>query len=253
MPEKAGLGQVSVLTRSYFETTVSVQLDKERVHAVEQSFSIEKYPPPPRELPPPPPPNAYNVAARIYWLRNFFLGHSVWRSNDDPSMVPAWWSLRPNFIGRPALFRDSEARTGGVGAPDVAYAAGPWKLAPEQALIIHGELPDAVFGNMLLINRYLQSLDFHNGRPQSFNRAQLMHRDPEYSQFAASGKLPFRVVLAHKDPGGGVNWLDTERRAFGTIFFRFMLPGNLSDVERFTTRVVPFRNVLTAWQALAPA
>jgi len=33
----------------------------------------------------------------------------------------------------------------------------------------------------------------------------------------------FRMVLAHRDPGVP-NWLDSEGRAFGLIFWRFMLP-----------------------------
>jgi hypothetical protein len=33
----------------------------------------------------------------------------------------------------------------------------------------------------------------------------------------------FRIVIAHEDPGVP-NWLDTEGRPFGMVFWRFFLP-----------------------------
>ena len=46
----------------------------------------------------------------------------------------------------------------------------------------------------------------------------------------------YRIVLAHRDPGVP-NWLDTEGRPFGTIFWRFLQPE--TKPERPRTRVVP--------------
>ena len=49
-----------------------------------------------------------------------------------------------------------EATTAGVGAPDVSYSAGPWKLAPHEALVVDGVFPDGcAFANVLLLNKYL--------------------------------------------------------------------------------------------------
>ena len=56
------------------------------------------------------------------------------------------------------------------------YAAGPWKLEPHQALIIEGKFPsddECVFANVLLLNKFMQSLDYQHGRSQHFNRKQL--------------------------------------------------------------------------------
>jgi hypothetical protein len=45
----------------------------------------------------------------------------------------------------------------------------------------------------------------------------------------------FRIVVAGEDPGVP-NWLDTEGRAFGLVFFRFMLPE--SEIETPRARLV---------------
>ena len=47
----------------------------------------------------------------------------------------------------------------------------------------------------------------------------------------------FRMVVAHADPGVP-NWIDTEGRASGTLFFRYFLAEG--DVEPLSTEVVPF-------------
>jgi hypothetical protein len=45
------------------------------------------------------------------------------------------------------------------------------------------------------------------------------------------------MVVAHADPGVP-NWIDTEGRASGTLFFRFFLAEG--DVEPLSAEVVPF-------------
>ena len=53
----------------------------------------------------------------------------------------------------------------------------------------------------------------------------------------------FRLVVAHRDPGVP-NWLDTEGRPFGLVFWRFMLPeGEIATPE---ARVVPLADVARA-------
>jgi hypothetical protein len=99
-------------------------------------------------------------------------------------------------------------------------------LEPEQALVIDARWPRCVYGNVMLWNRYMQGLDYRY-RPTSLNRTQ-MHSDAE-------GR--FRVVLAHRDPGLP-NWLDTEGRGNGFIYWRFLLPEG--EIERPRCEVVPF-------------
>jgi len=45
----------------------------------------------------------------------------------------------------------------------------------------------------------------------------------------------FEMVIAHKDPGRP-NWLDTEGRAYGIMFWRFQLPEG--DIVPLETEVI---------------
>ncbi|MCH2184874.1 hypothetical protein MK280_03280, partial [Myxococcota bacterium] len=47
----------------------------------------------------------------------------------------------------------------------------------------------------------------------------------------------FRIILAHQDPGHP-NWLDTEGRPFGLVFWRFMLPEG--PIDPIISQVIPF-------------
>ena len=148
--------------------------------------------------------------------------------------IPEWYSVVNNVIGKPGKFVGTSS---GAGAPDVDYAAGPWKLNANQALIIEGKWPsrkDCIFANMLLLNKFMQSLDYHHGRSQHFNRRQSKGEPLTENE----GEIPFKMVLAHQDPGKQYNWLDTEGRETGIIFFRyFLLTG---EVLQATTKVVDF-------------
>jgi hypothetical protein len=62
-------------------------------------------------------------------------------------------------------------------------------------------------------------------RPVSRNRANTT-LEPDGS---------FRMVIAHQDPGIP-NWIDTEGRPSGTVFWRFFLPEG--DIEAPQTEVV---------------
>ena len=50
----------------------------------------------------------------------------------------------------------------------------------------------------------------------------------------------FRMVIAHRDPGVS-NWLDTEGRPFGMVFWRFFLPEGPIETPR--AEVVPVDTV----------
>ena len=75
----------------------------------------------------------------------------------------------------------------------------------------------------------MQTLDFAN-RPVSLNRKQT-RLEPDGS---------FQMILAHRDPGLP-NWLDTEGRAFGLIFWRFMLPEG--PIEKPEAKLIPFASL----------
>jgi len=50
-----------------------------------------------------------------------------------------------------------------------------------------------------------------------------------------------RLVLAHDDPGPEYNWLDSEGRETGIIFYRFML--NTAKLTQTTSKVVKFASL----------
>ena len=136
----------------------------------------------------------------------------------------------PNTIGPPQKWSRDAA---GMGAVDIAYGAGRFLLRPGERLLIRGRLPPCRFANVVLWNRYLQTFDFERRRV-SLNRQQL--------HAGKDGR--FAVVLAATNPFGSAegeakakaNWLDSEGRATGTLFFRFVLPDE--DVEQPTTQLL---------------
>jgi hypothetical protein len=99
-----------------------------------------------------------------------------------------------------------------LAAADAAYSMAPYLLGPEEALVITAAWPACRCASVSLWNRQLQTFDYLRG-PVSLNRAQ--------STLDEDGR--FRVVIAHQDPGVP-NWLTTEGRPFGLVFWRFMLP-----------------------------
>ena len=123
---------------------------------------------------------------------------------------PPFISKIPNEIGTPMVFRQAE--TDAWGAVDIAYAMGPFQLAEGEALVIEGHYPECAFANLVLWNRYMQALEYRD-RKISINRKQTV-LEPDGS---------YRIVLAAVDPGVP-NWLCTEGRPEGTMFWRFLLP-----------------------------
>ncbi len=251
IPADAEDGEVSILARHYFEGETSIQMFAGRarsdveavIRVVEETTGVED-----ARSPVPPLTTDENVAARLDMVSNFVLDHTLVMGPGGESTrrpghrIPDWYSIVPNVIGKPGKFVGSSS---GAGAPDVDYAAGPWKLGPDEALVIEGSWPsrdDCIFANVLLLNKFMQSLDYHHGRSQSYNRRQTAPSAKAWVAGAAkSSQQPFRLVLAHRDPGPGHMWLDTEGRAAGIVFFRyFLLTG---EVAQATTRVVQFADL----------
>jgi hypothetical protein len=117
----------------------------------------------------------------------------------------------------------------GAAAADAAYSMAPYLIGPDQALVIAGRWPRCRFANVSLWNRHMMTFDYANRRV-SLNRRQTA-LEPDGS---------FRMVLAHRDPRVA-NWLDTEGRLFGLVFWRFMLPEGPMETPR--AEVVPFAEV----------
>ncbi len=99
-----------------------------------------------------------------------------------------------------------------LAAADAAYSLAPYLLGPDEALVLTARWPECRCANVSLWNRQMQTFDYLRGQV-SLNRAQTV---PE-----ADGSI--RLVVAHRDPGVA-NWLSTEGRPFGLVFWRFLLP-----------------------------
>lgn len=123
---------------------------------------------------------------------------------------PPFISTTPNEIGTPMIFRQAE--TDAWGAVDIAYAMGPFQLEEDEALVIEGHYPECAFANLVLWNRYMQALEYRD-RKVSINRQQTV-LEPDGS---------YRLVVSASDPGVP-NWLCTEGRREGSMFWRFLLP-----------------------------
>ena len=95
--------------------------------------------------------------------------------------------------------------------------------------MIKGRWPECVFGNVCLWNRWSQMYDYVN-RQVSRNRAN--------TTLDADGG--FTMILAHEDPGLP-NWIDTEGRPLGTVFWRFFLPEG--EIETPVATVVKFADL----------
>ncbi|MEM8500256.1 MAG: hypothetical protein AAF542_19735 [Pseudomonadota bacterium] len=203
-----------ITTRHYFEEEISVAADLGR-HI---PMTIE----PTDQLPPPPTPDDASIAAGIRRVTAQVAGRTLGMMEREKES-PTWVSRIPNHFMPP-----EKPGNMAFSAVDNAYSMAPYYLGDDEALIITGRFPKCAFANVALWNRFLQSYDYANRRI-SLNRVQTK-TDTEGN---------FRMVLAHNDPGVP-NWIDTEGRNFGMVYWRFLLPeGDIvtpeAEVVKFST------------------
>jgi hypothetical protein len=141
---------------------------------------------------------------------------------NDFSKMPPFISREVNRFAPPNQTIGNRAV--GFGAADNVYLMTNYELAPDEALIMRGRFPKCRFANVVLFNQFGQTYDFVNRRI-SLNRRQTRNE--------TDGS--FRMVLAHRDPGLP-NWLDTEGRRKGQIFWRFQLAEE--KIEPIQTEIV---------------
>lgn len=188
----------TITTRHYFEEKVSAAADP----AFEPRMTIEV-------VDAKGPAATYSdasVAAGIRRAAQFVRTRTLRQVPMTQAKQPAFVGTVPNVFPDPVLPADL-----GLAAADAHYSMAPYYLGPDEALVMTGRWPRSVFSNVCLWNRFQQSYDYRN-RQISLNRAQT-ELEPDGS---------FRIVLAHEDPGTP-NWIDTEGRALGLVFWRFML------------------------------
>ena len=204
-------GATSITSRHYYERERCINND--RLHHI--PITIENLAP----VKPRPIPNDEDIAAGIRRVNRFIRGNMIPMGGDNS---PAWVSRVPNEFAPPVKDDSHDAIT--YAARDNVYSMAPFVLGPKQALIIRGRFPRCRFANVVLFNRFLQTLNYEE-RQISLNRAQARQDD--------DGN--FEMIVSHRDPGHP-NWLDTEGRPYGIMFWRFLLPEG--DIQPLKTAVV---------------
>jgi hypothetical protein len=194
LPEDA----VRITTRHYWE--------QERSPAIppipDVALEIELL----EELEPLPAPNDASVAAGLRRVTNFVRTRSLEQTRPGEGDQPAFVSREPNVFPKPVA-----PSTHALAAFDAVYSMAPFVLGPDDALVMTGRWPECRCANVSLWNRHLQTFDYAH-RQVSLNRAQTK-LEPDGS---------FRIVIANRDPGVA-NWIDTEGRPFGMVFWRYFL------------------------------
>jgi len=206
----------ALTTRHYFEEKHCVAADPTRFIPL----TIEVV----GGSPAPPAPSDASVAAGIRRAIGFVRDRTIGMPPMANREQPAFVSRIPNQFPKPA-----KPGAMGLAAFDAAYSMAPYLIGPDQALVITARWPKCRCANVDLWTRHQMTYDYAN-RQVSLNRAQTQ-TEPDGS---------FRVVIAHRDPGVP-NWLDSEGRALGVVFWRFMLPEG--EIETPQARVVELREL----------
>ncbi len=192
-------GAGELIVRCYFEEVDAVAADPNRL----VPLTID----PVHPVGPPAPWDDASVGAGLRRVAGFVRARTLEQPKPGERVQPTWVSTTPNVFPPPEL-----PGTFAFAAADAAYSMAPYLLAPDEALVVTGRWPECRFASVALWTRYLQTYDYAH-RHASLNRAQTM-LEPDGT---------FRMVLAHEDPGVP-NWIDTEGRGFGMMFWRFFLP-----------------------------
>jgi len=206
----------ALITRHYFETPEPAAADPTLVIPL----TIRTLEP----VGPPEPWGDDSIAAGIRRVTTYLRGRTVEQPPRGSVPLPSWVGLVPNVFPQPERPGDMA-----FSAFDAAYSVAPYALGPDEALVITGRWPECVFANASIWNRFLQTYDYVNRRV-ALNRSNTV-LEPDGS---------WRMVLAHHDPGVP-NWLDTEGRPTGQVYWRYFLPEG--DIPTPQATVVPFARI----------
>jgi hypothetical protein len=176
----------------------------------------------------PQPPSDESIAADIRRMASYLRGRTIENiAKPGEGEPPVFVSRVPHEFPAPAL-----PGTHALAAADAHYSMAPYLLGPDDALVMTlSSWPECRLASVSLWNRQMQTFDYLRGRV-SLNRAQAVP-EPDGS---------IRIVLAHRDPGVP-NWLTTEGRFFGLLFWRFFLAEG--PIATPTAEVVPVDSLAT--------
>jgi hypothetical protein len=170
---------------------------------------------------PPPPPDAAVVARALD-------RSAAWVE----TTIRYWNDYLRKARERATPNRPSPPRSTPGGADHILYGSCFFDLAPDEALLLTCEVPDASYWSFALHTpAWFESGDFAH-RQTSLSSQQAV-ADPD-------GRL--RLVLAHDDPGTP-NWIDTESRREGLLTYRFVGARSRPVPE---ARVLPLDDVAAA-------
>lgn len=164
----------------------------------------------------PAAPTDASVTAAILRVATFVRSR-VMEATPPPGSAdpPPFVSQVPNQFVAPVAPGDHA-----LAAADAAYSLAPYFLGPDEALVMRVRWPKCRYGGVALWNRHLQTFDYLRGRV-GLNRTQAVTGDDAIAT----------IVIAHRDPGVP-NWLTTEGRPFGLVFWRFLLAeGAIDPIE----------------------
>jgi hypothetical protein len=166
-------------------------------------------------------PTDASLAASIRRVTTFVRSR-VMEATPPPGTAapPPFVSQVPNSFPPPVAPGDHA-----LAAADAAYSLAPYLLGPDEALVMRVRWPKCRYGGVALWNRHLQTFDYLRGRV-GLNRVQAVAD--------ADGRAT--IVIAHRDPGVP-NWLTTEGRPFGLVFWRFLLADG--PIDPIDAEVVP--------------
>jgi hypothetical protein len=168
-----------------------------------------------------PAPTDASVAASIRRMATYVRSRTLEAMPKPGEGEPPAFVSRVPHVFPPPVTPGAHA----LAAADAAYSMAPYLLGADEALVMTIRWPVCRCANVSLWNRQLQTFDYLRGRV-SLNRAQAVADD--------DGSV--RMVIAHRDPGVP-NWLTTEGRPFGMVFWRFFLPEGPIDTPQ--AEVVP--------------
>lgn len=107
--------------------------------------------------------------------------------------------------------------THGWAAGDASYASGAFDLAEDEALVLKGRSPECVFWNMCLWNQFLHCFNYDYDDVTTNGSKVELDADGSWT-----------IVIAATDPGVP-NWVSTQGRPHGRIWFRWFLPERTPD------------------------
>lgn len=151
---------------------------------------------------PPEPPSPQRIARRIEAVAGFTqIGTEL-----SAAMANELAAGATNTFS----FSSAENAAAFYPTPDNLYVAGWYQVADDQALEITGTPPTTRYWSILLMTRWMESLDYRN------HQIILNHSD-----IALEDDGSFKILISGRNPGHA-NWLDTAGHNAGYMMFRWM-------------------------------